>query len=46
MYMINENDHLATWKSYAAKTMQLFSRFPKISTCYNYIIEYKYIPMC
>ncbi|CAO1382378.1 unnamed protein product [Diamesa serratosioi] len=46
-WIINgENGHGATWKSYAAKAMRTFPELPKISTCHNYIIEYKYTYQC
>ena len=46
-WIINgENGHGATWKSYAARAMYTFPELPKISTCHNYIIEYKYTYQC
>lgn len=46
-WIINgENGHGAIWKSYAARAMHTFPELPKISTCHNYIIEYKYTYQC
>ena len=46
-WIINgENGHGATWKSYAARAMHTFPELPKISTCHNYVIEYKYTYQC
>jgi hypothetical protein len=41
-----ETGHGATWKAWTAKANHMFPELPKITTCHDYAIEYKYTYQC